>query len=123
MLKNYLTIALRNLRKHKAYSFINVAGLAIGLACCLLIVRYIQDEQSYDRFHEHADRIYRVVAGFNDGPPTNANNGFSWGPTIEKDSPEVEYMARLHKMGWGEERVVTYGDQRFYEGRFFFTDP
>ncbi|HMB91022.1 MAG TPA: ABC transporter permease, partial [Rhodothermales bacterium] len=123
MLKNYLTIALRNLRKQKAYSFINVAGLAIGLACCLLIVRYIQDEQSYDRFHENADRIYRVVAGFEDGPPTNANNGFSWGPTIEKDFPEVEYMARLHKMGWGEERVVARGDQRFYEDSFFFADP
>ena len=61
MLKNYLTIALRNLRKQKGYTFINVAGLAVGLACCLLISLYVQHERSYDRYHEKADRIYRLT--------------------------------------------------------------
>ena len=61
MLKNYVKIALRNLQKYKTYAVINMAGLAVGLASCLLIVLYVQDELSYDRFHEKAERIYRVV--------------------------------------------------------------
>ena len=57
MLKNYLKIALRNLLRHKAYSFINIAGLAVGVTCCLLILLFVQDELSYDRYHENAKRI------------------------------------------------------------------
>lgn len=60
MLKNYLKIALRNIIRHKGYSFINIAGLAIGLTCCLLIMMWVMDELSYDRFHENKDTIYRV---------------------------------------------------------------
>ena len=60
MLKNYLVIALRNLRKHKGFSVINIAGLAIGMACCLLILLFVVDELSYDSFHEKANRIYRI---------------------------------------------------------------
>ena len=62
MLKNYLTIALRNLRRHRAYSFINMAGLATGMASCLLILLYVRDELSYDRYHEKAERIVRLMA-------------------------------------------------------------
>ena len=61
MLKNYLKIALRNLRKHKGYTFINVSGLAVGMACCLLIFMLIRHEWSYDAFHANADAIYKVV--------------------------------------------------------------
>jgi len=61
MIKNYLKIALRNLRKHKGYTFINITGLAVGLACCLLIVLFVRDELSYDRYHDNADRIYRIT--------------------------------------------------------------
>ncbi len=61
MLKNHLKIALRNLRRQAGYSLINIAGLAVGMACCLLIGMYVADERSYDRFFEHADRIVRVV--------------------------------------------------------------
>ena len=61
MLKNYLKIALRTLQKHRGYAFINVAGLAVGLACCVLIGLYLRNELSYDRFHDKAERIYRVV--------------------------------------------------------------
>ena len=60
MLKNYLTIALRNLRRHKGYAFINVAGLAVGLAVCLVIGLFVQFKLSYDRFHPNADRVYRL---------------------------------------------------------------
>ncbi|MGB2845542.1 MAG: ABC transporter permease, partial [Candidatus Aminicenantaceae bacterium] len=61
MFNNYLKIALRNIIKHKAVSFINVLGLAIGMALCILILVYVQDELGYDSFYENADRIYRVA--------------------------------------------------------------
>ncbi len=60
VLKNYIKIAIRTILRHKGYSFINVVGLAIGMTCCLLILMWVLDELSYDRFHEHADHIYRV---------------------------------------------------------------
>ncbi len=73
MLKNYLKIALRNLRRHRAYTFINVTGLAVGMACCLLILLFVRDERAYDRFHANADRVYRVVSDWGDFsiPSTN----------------------------------------------------
>ena len=61
MFKNYMKITLRNLKKHKFYSFINITGLAIGIACCLIIFLWMQVELSYDRFHENAEDLYRVV--------------------------------------------------------------
>jgi putative ABC transport system permease protein len=61
MFRNYLTTAFRNFRRHKAYSSINVLGLTVGLACTFFIVLWIQDEISYDRFHEDGDRIYAVM--------------------------------------------------------------
>ncbi len=62
MLRNYIKIALRNMNRHKGYSFINIFGLAIGMACCILILMYVTDELSYDKFHEKSDRIYRINA-------------------------------------------------------------
>ena len=62
MLKNYLKIAWRNLRKHKFYTFLNIFGLSLGLASCLLITLYVVDELSYDRSFANADRIYRINA-------------------------------------------------------------
>lgn len=61
MLRNYLLVALRNLMRHRAYSFINIVGLAVGIACCLLILLFVQDELNYDRFHDKADRIYDIL--------------------------------------------------------------
>jgi len=60
MLKNYLQIAFRNIQRHKGYSFINIAGLAVGMACCMLIMLYVRDELSYDRYNEKIDQIYRL---------------------------------------------------------------
>ena len=61
MIRNYLITALRNIRKHKAYSAINVLGLSLGLACCFFILLWVQDELKYDRFHAEGDQIYRVM--------------------------------------------------------------
>ena len=61
MFGNYLKVALRNLVKHKGYSFINIVGLGVGMACCIFILLYIKQELSYDTFHTKADRIYRIA--------------------------------------------------------------
>jgi len=61
MFKNYLTISLRNIKKQKSYSFINISGLTIGLTCSILILFYIQYEFSFDKYHKNAEDIYRVV--------------------------------------------------------------
>jgi len=60
MLRNYLKIAFRNLWKQRIFSTINVLGLAVGMACCFLIVQYVQHERSYDQFHANLDRLYRI---------------------------------------------------------------
>ena len=67
MLRNYLTIAIRNLARHRGYAAINLAGLAVGLGCCLMIVLFVRNEWSFDRFHTHAERTYRITTTLNLG--------------------------------------------------------
>ena len=121
MLRNYLTVALRSLRKQKGYTFINVAGLALGLASCLFILIYIQDELNYDRFHEHADRIYQAgMRGVIGGQFMEiANTSTPMGPALKADFPEVENFTRVKSMG----RVLfSLGATRFYEENVFWAD-
>jgi putative ABC transport system permease protein len=67
MLKNYLKIAVRNFLKHKLYSFINIFGLSLGLACCMIITLFIRYELSFDNFHKDKDKIFRLIRIVNDG--------------------------------------------------------
>ena len=67
MLRNYLLLASRNLRKSPVYSFINIIGLAVGLTSCFLILLFVRHELSYDRFHENGDRIYRLIRQTQEG--------------------------------------------------------
>jgi len=123
MLANYFKIVFRNMKKHKGYTFINIAGLAIGIACTILIFLWVKDELSFDRFHEKANRICRVVASTSDdGSPTNANGSFGVGPALKKDFPEVIEIVRIRKMGQDVKRYVGYKDKKFYESRFFFAE-
>jgi putative ABC transport system permease protein len=124
MLGNYLKIALRNMKRHKGYTFINIAGLAVGIACTIFILLWVRDELSFDRFHENADQIYRVVFSTSeDGSPTNANGAFGVGPALKRDFAEVTEIVRLRKMGQGVKRYVGYKDKKYYELRFFFSEP
>ena len=86
MIRNYLTVALRNLLRQPVYSLINIVGLAIGMAACMLIVLYIQDELSYDRHHLDADRIYRIVDDIESGGQTiqTAGSPLSWAPALKR---------------------------------------
>src|SRR6266852_2468773 len=98
MYKNYLKTAIRNLLRNKIYSFINIAGLSLGLACCLLIFLYSKDEVSYDRFHKNKENIYRVVANVrNPRGQVNkyASTGMMPGPVFKRQIPEIQDYTRL----------------------------
>ena len=107
MVSHYLSIALRNMIRRPGYDGLNVIGLAIGITCCMLILLYIQNELSYDRFHAHADRIYRVVDGDSARTPPAA------GPTFKNLFPEVEEYARTR--GTINIWMMSYMENGFYE--------
>jgi putative ABC transport system permease protein len=97
MLKNYFTIALRNLWRKRTYAFINVTGLAVGMTCCFLLFLYVQFERSYDHFHQKADRIYRVVGDLHSSSETlhwYATPG-PLGRTIKAEFPQVQEVTRV----------------------------
>ena len=120
MIKNYLKIGWRNLRRNKLYAVVNIVGLAIGITCCLLIGLYINQELSFDRFHKNADRIARVTWSykFDDAVQKVALTGTRVGPEFARSFPEVESYARTFKYA----TVVRYGDRMFDEQRFLYAD-
>ncbi len=95
MIRNYLNIALRNLRKHKTGSFINIAGLSLGLAFCVLIYLFISDELSFDRFHARADSIYSIVVNDHFYEYSHRNSPVPMAPALKDHFPEIENYARL----------------------------
>jgi putative ABC transport system permease protein len=101
MIKNYFTIAWRNLLKNKGFSIINIFGLAVGITCCLLITLYVTDELSYDRYHEKAGRIYRLNNDIKYGGSEQlcAQTPDILAPTLKKDYPQVENYVRLFDQG------------------------
>ncbi len=122
MLKNYIKIALRNLRRNKLYSMLNITGLAIGITCCILIMLYVQDELSFDRFHEKADRIYRATTHFvlKDRVMDFASTAHVQGPMFKEEYPEVENYVRFNS--YGSRRMIRYGDVTYAEEKFIWVD-
>ena len=97
MFKNYFKIALRNIIRHKGFSFINIAGLAVGLAVCFLILLWVQDELKFDKFHVNFDRIHRILVDVN----TNGEEfivgvtAAAMAPNIIDEVPEFEKICRF----------------------------
>ena len=129
MLRNYLTLTIRSLRKRKLYSFINVLGLAIGMAVCLVIWRYVEFELSYDKFHKNAENIYRTTFteyGKNWKDNWFAEFGFGIGPALINEIPEIKNFARVHPL-YGEGTLISFltnnGEQSlFHEESIYFAD-
>lgn len=124
MLRNYIKIALRNIRKNPGYSFINISGLALGMGVCILILLYVQYEISYDKYHDNSDRIVRATrAWFNQDGETSLHLGHAappFGPMLENDfEGTVEEMVRFFQVN----PLLRYEDKSFVEDRFFFVDP
>ncbi len=120
MLKNYLKIALRNIKKHKGYSLINIAGLAVGMTCCILILLWVQDEMSYDRYHENADRIYRITYAEEIGDAFDhyANSPFVAAPAFAAEVPGISAYTRL----WQRTGLIKYNGNNFDERNIFYVD-
>jgi len=121
MFKNYLKTALRNLWKNKGFSAINIIGLAVGLTTCMLILFFVADEKSYDKYNEAKDRIYRV-----DGDIQFGGNHFilavcpePMGPTLKKDFPAVKQFIRFRNYGG---MLVKKGNSNIREDKVIFTD-
>lgn len=121
MLRNYIKIAWRNLIKHKVFSFINIFGLATGIAAFWLISLYVVDEWSYDRYNLKADRIFRVVqhGTWNGGKFNLAVTSAPYAPALKNDYAEVEDAIRIDAEGGGK---ITYGEKHISEGGMLFTD-
>jgi putative ABC transport system permease protein len=122
MFKNYLKIALRNIRRHKAYSFINIAGLTIGMTCVVLLFLWVQDELSYDKFHEKIDSIYLVSAHIKkEKDELQVPSVPGVGPLLKELFPEVEESARF--LAGYRTFILSYKDKTFSERRVFPADP
>src|SRR5687768_3395434 len=122
MVKHYLKVSFRNLWKHKSFSAINIAGLAIGMAACLLILQYVSFKLSFDQFHKKADNIYRVV-----------NDRFQQGKLIQHGTITYSGVGRAMNEDFEEviqntrvvpsnEAIITYNNKRIAEPDLFFAD-
>ncbi|HMV25385.1 MAG TPA: ABC transporter permease [bacterium] len=123
MLKSYLTMALRTLSKSKAYSFINIAGLAIGLTCTTLILLWVQDELSYNRFHEKLPRLYRVMESQHYANGEIFTTSATPAPLLyhlKERFPEFEGISR---MNFWNNILIEYGEKRMYENDGLGVDP
>ena len=130
MFKNHITVAIRTLLRHKVYSFVNISGLAVGIACCMLIMLFVQDELSYDQFHKNANQIYRVLwnARYGDNEWTIPVVSVPISETLKERYPEVAHSTRLRRGSQTIRRESNYViEKNFYyaESSFFdvFTVP
>lgn len=122
MLKNYLKIALRNIAKHKSFSFINISGLAIGMACCMLILLWIQDELRYEKFNENLDNILCVVQWSTESKTQSCSPGIPAPliPHLKDKYAGINQAARYKDSG---RRLFSYSGNNVYEDNGGFADP
>jgi len=122
MFRNYFITAIRNLRRNKIYSGINILGLSFGLACSMLIILYVKDEVSYDRFHEKKNKIFRVTAQMIDEKGhevfKSGKTGMIHGPSFQQDIPEIDDFVRVSK----DEYVMRKGTEIFNQPVMFADD-
>ena len=117
MIKNYFKIAFRNLIRHKAFSLINIMGLAIGMACSILILLWVIDELSFDRFHVNGNQIYRITSNAEGFKTAVSSAGMASG--LKSEIPDIKNSVRLIK---STGNLFEVGDQKFQEKRVFYAD-
>ena len=122
MWKNNIKTAWRNIMNNKLFSAINIFGLAIGFACCVLMFLFVKHELSYDKFHTNAENIYRVtsIADGTNGKTNLAVTASPWAPLMKKDYPEIKQFVRILK----DERIVVgeTGKEHSYVKSLLFAD-
>ena len=122
MLRNYLKTALRNLKRHKLYSFINVLSLTVGFICCTLIALYVKHELSYDNYFKNADNIYRITTTHisERGTSIDVETPMPLGRALQNEYPEIKNYARIFFDGDGE--LVSYNQKKFIQPNIAFAD-
>ncbi len=121
MLKSYLKIALRNFTKHKSFTFINISGLAIGMACCMLITLWVQDELNYERFNENIDDIFCVVHYSTDNPDSCSSSvPAPLIPHLNDNYAEIKHASRFRA---SSRRLFSYMGNNVFEDNGGFADP
>ncbi len=129
MIKNYFKIAFRNFRNHKNYTIINILGLGVGVAVCLIIFLIVQFELSFDKFHKNKDSIYRVITQFNDptGVTYSAGVPFPLPRALKNDFPQLKNVAAIY--GDNNTQIQVQDNKGGTEKKFkeetgvFFTEP
>src|SRR5205809_5914932 len=121
MIKNYLLLAIKNFRKQKMFSLINILGLTVGIVCCLMIFLFIMNEFSYDKFHKNSGRIYRVMRS---GVTKGENRNIPWlsppyTPTLQNDYPD---MIRQTVRVQPDNDLVSYNTTSFNETNIYLVD-
>lgn len=124
MFVHYLKVTFRNVKRHKAYSFINLAGLSVGITCSLLILLFVRFETSFDRYHQDPEQIYRII--FQSPQEFMGTNKMAWtpgalAPALKNEFPEVRQTARIEESG--DPVSLSYKNTSFIENKFFYTDP
>lgn len=121
MIKNYIRTAWRNIVREKGFTVINISGLSIGIASCILIMLFVKDELSYDRFHDNSQNIYRVyVEGkFGDNMIKSPYTSNVMAEAMQEELSDIEVATRFFNVN---RRIVKYGDKSFIEKRFFYGD-
>ncbi len=122
MFKNYMKITIRNIKRQKGFSFINIAGLAVGIACCIIMLLWVQEELSWDRFHENGDNIYRIIGEVqeNDKALNTARTPDPLTPALKNNYPEIKNVIRYQSVdGW---RIKT-GEKLYMNEILAFADP
>jgi putative ABC transport system permease protein len=121
MFRNYILIALRNLRNNRLYAFLNIAGLAVGLACGVLVLLWVADELKYDKFHTNLPNIYQIKQNQTQGGVTHTFDALPGplGPALVAEMPEIRRACRSN---WPSRQLVAVGDKAVYE-RGLYAEP
>jgi putative ABC transport system permease protein len=121
MIRNYISIAFRNLLKNRSYTFINIVGLSIGITCCIIIYLLISYELNFDRFHSKADRIYRVVRASKNasGVEESGVTPYPFARAFWNDFPDVPLATQMHE---NEETMIRVGTEKFMVDDVLFAD-
>lgn len=124
MLRNYVVIAFRNIKRQLGYSLVNIFGLAVGLACCILIGLYVKHELSFDKFHKEVENVYRADLTFRSpqGEKKTFMTPTALLPNLEREFDEVKHGVRVFDVGGFSPVIIQHGNVKYQERQFFFVD-
>ena len=124
-MRNYIVVALRNLRRERLYAAINIAGLSLGIACCLILGLFLRSELTYDRYHVQHEHIFRIVNEFttNSTAHTFAITSRSLAPMLAADYPQIRKFARFQPVSVQGAVAIHHGNDTYFWPNAYYVDP